>query len=77
MSLQIQATDLDVTDVLAYSAINLPEGVNIDPDIGLISGTPTTANTFSPTVTVEYTMETRYKTNMRQSQINLEAATLF
>jgi len=46
VSLQIQAADLDVTDVLTYNAINLPTGLAIDPDTGLISGIPTAVNTF-------------------------------
>ncbi len=37
ISLQITATDLD-SPALAYSALNLPEGLNIDPASGLISG---------------------------------------
>ncbi len=38
ISLQIAATDGD-SPVLAYSALNLPEGLSIDPVSGLISGT--------------------------------------
>ena len=37
ISLQISATDLD-GPALVYSALNLPEGLSIDPDTGLISG---------------------------------------
>ena len=38
ISLQITATDVD-SPALAYSALNLPEGLSIDPASGLISGT--------------------------------------
>jgi VCBS repeat-containing protein len=37
ISLQILATDLD-SPTLAFSALNLPGGLSIDPDTGLISG---------------------------------------
>ena len=37
-------------DVPTYSASNLPSGLSIDPRSGLISGTPTTAQTVSVTV---------------------------
>ena len=38
VSYQITATDPD-SDPLSYSATNLPDGLDIDPDTGLISGT--------------------------------------
>src|SRR5205085_1949546 len=32
-------SDTDTTDTLTYSATNLPPGLNIDPNTGVISGT--------------------------------------
>ena len=56
VSLQVSAEDLD-GDNLTYSAINLPDGLNINTGSGLISGTLTyTASLVSPydvTLTVE------------------------
>jgi hypothetical protein len=49
-SLQIAATDSSSTETLAFTATGLPAGLSITP-AGLISGTPTTAGTFSTTVT--------------------------
>ncbi len=49
VNLFITATDLDP---LTYSAIDLPPGLNINSDTGLISGTPTTVGIYTPTVTV-------------------------
>ena len=51
VSLQIQASDSDDDD-LTFSATNLPAGLSIDTDTGLISGTPTTTTTYSTSVTV-------------------------
>jgi VCBS repeat-containing protein len=55
ISLQIVATDID-GPTLAYSALNLPDGLSIDPASGLISGTVTyhaAANSpYSASVTV-------------------------
>ena len=49
VSLQIQATDPDNDDI-TYSSSNLPPGLDIDPDSGLITGTANTAGTFISTV---------------------------
>jgi Glycosyl hydrolase family 48/Cellulose binding domain/Putative Ig domain len=50
-SLQIQATDSASGQTLTYSATGLPTGLTISPATGLISGTPTTAATYSVAVT--------------------------
>ncbi|NUR28971.1 MAG: glycoside hydrolase [Catenulispora sp.] len=49
-ALQIQATDSAAGQTLAYRASGLPAGLAISTS-GLITGTPTTAGTFSVTVT--------------------------
>ena len=51
-SLQIAATDSAAGQTLTYSAAGLPAGLSINSGTGLISGTPTTAATYNPTVTV-------------------------
>jgi putative Ig domain-containing protein len=51
VSLQITATDSASGQTLTYSATGLPAGLSINSSSGLISGTPTTANTYSVTVT--------------------------
>ncbi len=52
VSLQISATDSASGQTLTYTATGLPTGLSINAASGLISGTPTTAGTFSVTVTV-------------------------
>ena len=49
-SLQISASD-SASSTLTYSASGLPAGLSISSSSGLISGTPTTAGTYSVTVT--------------------------
>ena len=51
VSLQIQASDSDSSQTLTYSASGLPAGLSINSSTGLISGTPSTAGTYSVTVT--------------------------
>jgi hypothetical protein len=51
VSLQIHATDSASGQTLTYSASGLPAGLSINSSSGLISGTPTTANTYNVTVT--------------------------
>ncbi|MGE0312007.1 MAG: galactose oxidase-like domain-containing protein [Lautropia sp.] len=51
VSLQIVATDPDL-DALAFSAANLPAGLQINPQSGRITGVPTTIGARSVTVTV-------------------------
>ncbi len=50
-SLQISATDSASGQTLTYSATGLPAGLSINSSTGLISGTPTTAGSYSVTVT--------------------------
>jgi len=49
--LQIQASDSASGQTLTYSATGLPAGLSISSSTGLISGTPTTAGSYSVTVT--------------------------
>ena len=49
-SLQISASD-SAPSTLTYSATGVPTGLSINPSTGLIGGTPTTAGTYSVTVT--------------------------
>ena len=49
-SVQIHATDSASGQTLTYSATGLPAGLSINSSSGLISGTPTTAQTASVTV---------------------------
>jgi hypothetical protein len=54
-SLQISASDSASGQTLTYSATGLPTGLSINASTGLISGTPTTAGTYSVTITVKDT----------------------
>jgi hypothetical protein len=54
-SLQIQATDSAPGQTLTYSATGLPAGLSINANTGLISGTPTSAATYSTKVTAKDT----------------------
>lgn len=51
VSLQMQASDAN-GDLLTYSATGLPTGLAIDPNSGLIFGTPTDAQIYNVTVSV-------------------------
>jgi hypothetical protein len=50
-SVQIHASDSASGQTLSYSASGLPPGESISSSTGLISGTPTTAGTYTVTVT--------------------------
>lgn len=52
VSLQIEATDAD-EDILLYSATELPDGLSIDEDSGLIEGTVTVVSSYAVMVTVD------------------------
>jgi hypothetical protein len=52
-SLQIHASDSASGQTLTYSATGLPTGLTINSSTGLVSGTPSTAGTFSVTVTAK------------------------
>ncbi len=52
-SLQIQASSSGTTETLTYSATGLPTGLTINASTGLISGTPTTAASYTVTVTAK------------------------
>jgi hypothetical protein len=51
VSLQISASDSAPGQTLTYSATGLPTGLSINATSGLITGTPTTAANYTPTVT--------------------------
>lgn len=53
VTLNIEAIDVNTTDVLIYSAASLPDGLSIDPSSGVISGVLASANTWAVTVTVD------------------------
>jgi serine protease len=54
-SLQISASDSASGQTLTYSATGLPAGLAINSSTGLISGTPSTATTYTTTVTARDT----------------------
>jgi hypothetical protein len=51
VSLQIQVGDSDSGQTFTYKAAGLPNGLSINPTIGVIAGKPTTAGTYPVTVT--------------------------
>ena len=55
VSLQIHATDSASGQTLSYAASGLPAGLSVNAASGVISGTPTAANTYTVTITVSDT----------------------
>jgi serine protease len=55
VSLTIHASDSASGQTLTYSATGLPAGLSINSSTGVISGTPTTASTYTTTVTAKDT----------------------
>lgn len=53
VSLQVVAVDANVEDVLVYTAVNLPPGVDINSETGLISGTLTQSGRYAILIIVE------------------------
>ena len=50
-ALDVGATDTSPTATVGYTATGLPPGLSIDADSGSVSGTPTTAGSYTVTVT--------------------------
>jgi hypothetical protein len=55
LSIQLTGTDSGSGQTLAWSATGLPAGTSVNATTGLISGTPTTAGTFTVTATAKDT----------------------
>jgi subtilase family serine protease len=65
VSLQIHASDSATGQTLAYTASSLPAGLSINSSTGLISGTPTTNNTYNVTVTATDTTQASGSTSFQ------------
>ena len=79
VSLQIEASDSE-GDAISFSANGLPDGLAIESESGLISGSPATAGTFEVTLTANdgkvIGIEERFSWTVTEAQLPIEDVVL-